>query len=121
MLRAAGVLMLIISETTIAGISAAYGVDDASRFARWWQGHGGLIGIRGAADCQLLLQQFGAEFAATGLREDRQMYAFIVARQMMPDMGDMQYLAVMDVLVSPVDDAARLRAIVQISQVLGSD
>lgn len=113
--------MLQISETTIAGMNAAYGVDAASRMARWWQEHAGLIGIRGAADCQLLLTQFAEEFAATGLREDRQMWAFIVARQAMPDMGDMQYLAVMDVLVTPVDDAARLRAIVQIAQTVGSD
>lgn len=113
--------MLTISETTIAGMSAAYGVDEASRMARWWQAHAGLIGIRGAADCQLLLQRFGAEFAATGLREERQLWGFIVARQIMPDMGDMQYLAVMDVLVTDVDDAARLQAIVRIAQTVGAD
>lgn len=120
MARDAGA-MLNLSETTLAAMEAQAAADEASRLARWWQHHAAVLGIRGKDDCQLLLLNFAEEFAQTGLRDERQKFAFIAARQLMPDMGDMQFLAVMDVLVTDIDDAARLRAITQIAQTIGAD
>lgn len=75
---------------------AAYAAGFPRRFHQWWCAH-----IASGAPTQVterLVFAHGDEFQIVGVREEEDRFLFLYARALMPDMGDMAYLATMDAI-----------------------
>lgn len=91
------------------------------RFAKWWQQYEAIIGQRDAFSLARLLEQLEPEIALTGLKDESQHFLFIAARCRMPEMGNRQYLEVLDVLVADMADEDKLRAFDAIATRISAD
>ncbi len=106
--------MIIVSDQQMEAFEAAYAAGFPRRFHEWWCAH--IAPATPAQTTERLVFAYSDEFQMVGVREEEDQFLFLYARALMPDMGDMAYLAAMDAVFLRAPLAQRIAAIADIAK-----
>ncbi len=84
------------------------------RYLQWLTALGGIVGPMDRDRALFGLDSVAEEAARAEIDEDERLFAYALARTLMPGMTGAQYMWTMDVVFSPHDAAAKARALIDI-------
>lgn len=114
--------MLTITPGQMAAFETQMTRERPAAFGRWCEAHAAILGAIDRFTAAALFDRYAAEASIAEISPDEDLvFAWIAARYRMPEMGDRQYLATMDVIFADIDDRAKLSAIDHIARTIPSD
>ncbi len=106
--------MIIVSDQQMEAFEAAYAAGFPRRFHEWWCTH--IAPGAPAQATERLVFAHSDEFQMVGVREEEDQFLFLYARALMPEMGDMAYLATMDAIFLREPLERRIAAIADVAK-----
>ena len=106
--------MIIVSDQQMEAFEAEHAAGFPRRFHEWWQTH--IAPDKPAGTTERLVFAHRDEFQLVGVREEEDQFLFLYARALMPEMGDMAYLATMDAVFLRAPVSERIAAIADIAR-----
>jgi hypothetical protein len=114
--------MLTITPGQMAAFEAQMTRERPATFGRWCERYAAILGPIDRFTAAGLFDRYAPEAAIAEIDPDEDLiFVWIAARYRMPEMGNRQYLATMDVIFNDADDGAKLTAIDQIARTIPSD